>query len=173
MRRSKATRPVRRDADFESFFEQLDPRAIRTAHRILGNQAAAEDVAAEALARAFSRWGQVSQLSYRDGWVLRTATNLAIDVVRRKKPQLDPVQNAQDTEIATLRMALVAALKSLPKRQREAIALRYLSGMSDEEVAATLGVESGTVRTHIHRGLSRLRSQIGDRWEGAEVAFDG
>ena len=72
-----------------------------------------------------------------------------------------------------LRIALVAALGSLPRRQRQAVALRYLGDLSDGEVAVALGISVGSVKTHIHRGLGALRSpprsrhgRGGPRWPG-------
>lgn len=92
--------------DFESAYRDLFPRAAMVAYRLLGDKTAAEDVAAEALARAYARWGRIAGLAHRDGWVLRVATNL---------------------------------------RQCQVVALRYLSGMGEQEVAHALGVNSGDV----------------------------
>jgi len=60
-----------------------------------------------------------------------------------------------------LRVALVAALGSLPRRQRQAVALRYLGDLSDGQVAVALGISVGSVKTHIHRGLGALRGRLG------------
>jgi len=60
-----------------------------------------------------------------------------------------------------LRIALVQALRRLPRRQREAVALRYLVDLPDREVAAALGVSVGSVKVHLHRGLASLRSSLG------------
>ena len=81
---------VREDGSFEAAFDELFPRAVRLANRLLGDRAAAEDVAAEALARAYARWPKVGGLPYRDGWVLKVATNLAIDRLRRRPPEMWP-----------------------------------------------------------------------------------
>lgn len=60
-------------------------------------------------------------------------------------------------DVVLLRVALTTALPALPRRQREVIVLRYLVGLSDCEVAITLGIEEGTVRTHVRRALAALR----------------
>lgn len=146
---------------FEGAFDNLFPRAFRLARRILGDPAAAEDVAAEALARTYAHWNKVASLPYRDGWVLRVATNLAIDRLRRH-PADRPVPPALLAEDAlVLRLALTAALRDLPRRQRQAIALHYLAELTDAEVAQALGISTGTVKTHIHRGLQSLRDRLG------------
>ncbi|MGH9190821.1 MAG: RNA polymerase sigma factor [Acidimicrobiales bacterium] len=150
---------------FEGAFDTLFPRAFRLARRILGDPHAAEDVAAEALARTYAHWSKVSTLPYRDGWVLRVATNLAIDRLRRHPTDrpVSPELLAEDALV--LRLALTAALRGLPRRQREAIALHYLGDLTDAEVALALKVSVGTVKTHIHRGLESLRSRLGPELE--------
>jgi RNA polymerase sigma-70 factor (sigma-E family) len=146
---------------FEEAFDELFPRAVRLAHRLLGDRAAAEDVAAEALARTYARWRKVSALPYRDGWVLRVTTNLAIDRLRRRSPEVLPKPADDFEDGVELRLALKAALLTLAPRQRQAIALRYLGGLSDREVALALGISLGSVKTHIHRGLGGLRARMG------------
>ncbi len=162
--RSEPTSDVKsggQDDGFEEAFDDLFPRAVRLAHRLLGDRAAAEDVAAEALARAYARWGKVGSLPYRDGWLLKVATNLAIDRLRRRSPEVMPEPAGDFEDGVELRLALNAALLTLAPRQRQAIALRYLGGLSDREVAQALGISLGSVKTHIHRGLNGLRSRLG------------
>ncbi len=150
------------DAEFEAAYRQLFPRAARLAYRLLGDRSAAEDVAAEALARAYARWPKISALPYRDGWVLRVATNLAIDAARRRRPRPVAQEPLDGTEAATLRLALVTALRSLPRRQRQAVVLRYLSDLAENEVASVLGVSAGTASTHLRRGLDAMHRHLGD-----------
>src|SRR5436305_330370 len=108
-----------RNEEFEAVYLELFPRAATLAYRLLGNTAAAEDVAAEALARAYARWHKIAKLPYRDGWILRVATNLAIDATRRHSPVVTVQEPLDATEAAIVRMALVGALKTLPRRQRQ------------------------------------------------------
>ena len=162
------------DGSFESAFDELFPRAVRLADRLLGDRAAAEDVAAEALARAYARWPKVGGLPYRDGWVLKVATNLAIDRLRRRPPEVRPATAADFEDGVELRIALNAALLTLAPRQRQAVALRYLGGLSDQEVAQALGISLGSVKTHIHRGLKGLRGRLGAGLEEVTpIAVDG
>ncbi len=152
---------------FEQAFDELFPRAFKLARRLVGDTDVAEDIAAEALARTYAHWPRVSTLEYRDGWVLRVAANLAVDRVRRHPDVIAlPVAAGPDAEdLVVLRVALVAALGSLPRRQRQAVALRYLGDLSDGEVAVALGISVGSVKTHIHRGLGALRSRLGPGME--------
>lgn len=152
---------------FTTAFQVLYPRARRLAQRILGDRTAAEDVAAEALARAYAHWQRIGgSAAYRTGWVLRVTTNLAIDGVRgRNRPAADlteahlpTVADVQDG--LTLRLTLIQALRTLPRRQREAVVLQYLAGLSQAEVARTLEISPGSVARHVHRGLAALRVQL-------------
>ncbi len=77
-------------------------------------------------------------------------------------------QLAGDT-VAT-RLAVLAAVNGLPRRQREVVALRYLADLSEAEVAACLGVATGTIKSHLHRGISTLRVQLGPNFEEAFLA---
>ena len=157
-RRAARTEP---DDGFEEAFDELFPRAVRLATRLLGDRAAAEDVAAEAMARAYARWPKVSGLPYRDGWLLKVTTNLAIDRLRRRPPEIVPAPEGDFEEGVELRLALNAALLTLAPRQRQAVTLHYLGGLSDREVALALGISLGSVKTHIHRGLNGLRARMG------------
>ena len=153
-------RGVRRDAQFEAAFAELYPRARRLASRIVGRPAVADDIAAEALARAFADWKRLQAVDYLDAWVLRVTTNLALNVVKRKEVLVDAPPPTSPEDAAAVRLGLVAALLALPRRQREAVALYYLGDMSEADVGRALGIAPGTVKTHVHRGLAALRAQL-------------
>jgi RNA polymerase sigma factor (sigma-70 family) len=144
--------------DFEGAFEPLRRLAYRAAYRLLGERPVAEDVAAETLARAFSRWSSVAD--HAEPWVVTVATNLALDAGRRraKEPgrRLLIDESTPEAQIDT-RLDLQRALAALPRRQREVVALRYLGDFSEEATAAALGIDVGTVKSHASRGLTRLR----------------
>jgi RNA polymerase sigma-70 factor (ECF subfamily) len=148
--------------DFDAFFLRTFPRIERISRRILGRDPAAEDVVLEALARAYARWGSVSQMDRPDAWVCRVATNLALDVIRRRRPLVAPVDRrpADDDEVA-LRLALVAALQHLTRRQQEVVVLRYIADLSETEVATALRMSQGTVKSHLHRAIPKLRQELG------------
>ena len=148
--------------DFDGFFMALLPAVLRLAQRMTGDRTAAEDVAAEAFARAFARWEKVGRLDYREAWVLRVASNLAIDLARRRHPELparDAVPDLADDVV--LRLTLLEELRSMPRTQRQTLVLRYLAALPEAEVAAALGVKQGTVKSHLHRGREAIRSRLG------------
>jgi RNA polymerase sigma factor (sigma-70 family) len=160
-------------ADFEAAFREMLPRAYRVAFRVLGNRAEAEEAAAEALARAHASWGRVGGLPWRDAWVLRVTTNVAVDMTRRRqRPMLAGSSSTSDEgELVTLRLALSAALATLPRRQREVIALRYLADLTETEVAACLHVSLGSVKRHGYRGMAALRQLLDVPEDGAGLLW--
>ena len=159
---------------FDDEFPALFLRAFRLAHRILGDRAAAEDVAADALAVALARWHRVAPLPHREAWVLRVAGNLAVKAAK-KRDRIAPVAvpgAITFDDHSAVRLALADALAQLPARQREAVVLRYLSGLSESEVARLTGVSNGTVKTHLHRGIQALRARLGPTFEEVDLAVD-
>jgi len=154
---------VRRDPGFEAEFDELFAIAERVARRVVG-PAAAEDVAAEALSRAFARWPRVRDLPYRRAWVARVACNEALDVARRdrRRAPAAPRESAFETpdDVAT-RLALDAALARLPRRQRQVVALRYLADLDVADTARALGITVGAVKQHAHRALDAMRNTLG------------
>lgn len=168
-----ASPPTPLPEGFATAFAELYPRARQVAYRILGDRAEAEDAAAEALTRTLVAWRKVETLPHRDAWVLRVTANVAVDWRRRRRAraEVDPVVPGDEEAIA-VRLALAAALAALPRRQREVIALRYLVGMSEAEVAASLAVSVGSVKKHASRAMSGLRRRLGDEpeWNPGGVA---
>jgi RNA polymerase sigma factor (sigma-70 family) len=159
-----APQDLRLPDGFDAAFDGLFRKAFLVARRILGADAAAEDVAAETMTKAYVHWRKIGGQPWCEGWVARVATNQAIDVARqRARSTGSPVADAgaTDDDVA-VRVALVEALSRLPRRQREAVALRHLAGMSEAQVAEALHVSTGSVKTHLHRGLASLRGRLAD-----------
>jgi RNA polymerase sigma-70 factor (ECF subfamily) len=163
---------MRDDGGFDGAFSTLYPVAYRAAHRIVGSVAEAEDIAADALARALVRWPRVSQLDHPEAWVVRVATNLAIDATRKRRVLpvvMDPVMDP--AEAAALRITLAVALGQLPRRQREVIALRYLAGLSEHEVAEAMGIADSSVKEHAKRAMASLRRRFGPDFGEESLAY--
>lgn len=161
------------EEEFEAVFPVLFLVAYKVAYRVLGDVTEAEDAAAETLARTLKAWRRVVHLPYREAWVARVATNVAIDRVRRRPvalPRPAPVGDVAET--AVLRMALSAALLALPRRQREVVALRYLGGFSEADVAGSLGISANSVKKHTQRGISTLRARLGPDWREASYVVE-
>ena len=167
-----AGHPVPLEATFDAFFEQMYPRALRAARRLLGDIGAAEEASADAFAAAYASWSKISTLTYRDAWVMRVTMNRALGHLRRRRVTINPPALDESHEDAVvLRAALVEALKRLPRRQRQCVALRYLAGLSESEVAASLGLSGGSVKTHVYRGLASLRAVLGPKEADRELGI--
>jgi len=148
---------------FDDRFEVLGGLAYRVAFRLLGDREEAREVAQETLARAFARWRKVS--GYDEPWVVRVATNQALDRHRRRRPTvpLDDRHRAPGPDPAHLalqRHGLVECLRRLPRRQREVVVLRYFADLPEREVADLLQTTVGSVKQHAHRALARLRADL-------------
>lgn len=149
---------------FEEAFPELFRVAYRAAFRVTGDAAAAEDAASEALVRAGLRWRRIGGRSLP--WVVRVATNLAIDQTRRLARERQVTghdRHVDGVESVPSTVDLHRALGSLPKRQREVVVLRYFGDLSEREIAAELGLAPGSVKSHASRGLAALRAQLTDR----------
>jgi len=142
---------------FEEEFDHLYRLAYRVSFRLLGDRAAAEDAAQEALARAYVRWRRVE--GYAAAWVSRVATNLALDLHRqtRRAALMPAPEQAGVDAYAVQRLDLRRVISELPRRQRQVVVLRYLADLSEEDAANAMGCSVGTVKQHAHRGLERLR----------------
>ena len=165
------------DPRFEDRFGPLADLSYRVAYRLVGDRSEAEDLAQEALARAYGRWRTVR--GHDEAWVARVTTNLAIGRWRRRRVAAERHAAAGDAallargdglpggrpggpaEARVDRVDVVRALRALPRRQREVVALRYLADRPEAEVADLLGCSAGAVKQHAHRGLAALRARLG------------
>jgi RNA polymerase sigma-70 factor (ECF subfamily) len=152
---------VRSDPEaFGDAFPRLYKQAYRVAFRLLGSHGDAEDVAQDAMARAYERWRSVGAYEEPAAWITRVAGNRAIDVWRRRNrfPRLTRVTEQLPPD--EVRADLHRALASLPRRQREVVVLRYLADQTEAATAAALGCSRGAVKQHASRGLAALRLKL-------------
>ena len=139
---------------FEEFFERVEPR-LRRALSSRMRRDRVQDAVASALTFAFQNWDRVSAMEHPVAYLYRVAQSKS----RLRREALlppPPPQRAADVE-----PALVAAMQSLPRRQREAVWLIDACGWPAAEVAAALGISQSAVRTHRTRALRSLRNQLG------------
>lgn len=144
----------------------------RLAYRLSGNQHDAEDLTQETFMRVFRSLDKYQAGTF-EGWLHRITTNLFLDMVRhRSKIRMEALPEDYDRvpgtdmtpeqaySVANLDPALQAALDELSPDFRVAVVLCDVVGMSYDEIAETLGVKMGTVRSRIHRGRSQLRESL-------------
>jgi RNA polymerase sigma factor (sigma-70 family) len=159
-------------------------RVYRLAYRLTGNQHDAEDLTQEVFVRVFRSLSSYTPGTF-EGWLHRITTNLFLDMMRRRSrirfegladdaterlPGREP-SPAQAYHDRHLDADVQTALDSLPPEFRAAVVLCDIEGLSYEEIAATLGVKLGTVRSRIHRGRVQLRTALSHR--APRVADDG
>jgi RNA polymerase sigma factor (sigma-70 family) len=151
-------------------------RVYRLAFRLTGNQHDAEDLTQEVFVRVFRSLANYTPGTF-EGWLHRITTNLFLDGARRRQrirfeglgadiaqrlpgSELSPAEAWDDTHLDG---DIQAALQALPPDYRAAVVLCDIEGFSYEEIAATMGVKLGTVRSRIHRGRAQLRAALAHR----------
>jgi RNA polymerase sigma-70 factor (sigma-E family) len=157
---------------FEEYATESRQRLFRFAVVLCGDTVLAGDLLADVLGRAFERWQQVAAARDPHAYVRRMLVNEFVSWQRRRvrsvpHPDVGRLSDRRDSRLGTSgpnpgdvqaeRAALLNELAQLPARQRAAIVLRYYEDLSDEDIAATLGCRTGTVRSCISRGLASLR----------------
>ena len=135
---------------------------------ILRDRSLAEDVAIETLLTAFDRGGSIRDEASLRPWLLRVATNKALTIRRSSRRVVDltlvPDQLASGDLAghAAERLALLAAVGSLPIQMRAAVVLRYYADLPVEGVAAALGKSPNTIKAQLQVALDRLRSSLAE-----------
>lgn len=137
-------------------------RLVVQLYGITGDLQEAQDVVQEAFVRALSRNGRLAAMDNPESWLRTVAVNEARSRWRRRQvldrlllgravSQPVPVPGMSEDHVA-----LVTALRELPRAQREAVVLHYLADLPVEEIATGLGVAAGTVKSRLHRARARL-----------------
>jgi len=151
-------------SSFDQVLRQREGQVLRTAFRILGNWADAEDVAQEVFLRLHRRGLVFANDAAAGGWLYRVTVNLCLDRARSARPYQDLPDLAsldRSAEAAVLveeqKQRLMSALATLPPKERAAVVLREIEGLSTAEVAEALGSSEVTVRSQISKALVRLR----------------
>lgn len=167
---------------WEEIVSTHSARVYRLAYRLTGNQHDAEDLTQEVFVRVFRSLSTYTPGTF-EGWLHRITTNLFLDMVRRRQRirfdalgedaaerlpsrEPSPQQHFNDTHFDA---DVQQALDTLAPEFRAAVVLCDIEGLSYEEIAATLGVKLGTVRSRIHRGRSHLRKALQHRAPAART----
>ncbi len=149
--------------EFAEFFDASWEPCLRTMVAVVGLPQLAEDQLAEAFARAWASWPKVCRHPAPRAWVVRTALNAGASWWRRRYQDL-PLANHDLTAFGDvdtgLDARLLIAIGRLPRRQREVIALRIFLDLDSATIASQLGIEAGTARMHLSRGIKALRHEL-------------
>jgi RNA polymerase sigma-70 factor (ECF subfamily) len=160
-------------AGFAEFYAAARDNCLRTVFASTGDLAAAEDLVAEAFARAWARWQTVRAHPAPAAWVVRTALNARVSWWRRTRREVSLSEAGQDGGLvdrpalaedgdaaAGVDRTVMAALLRLPERQRQVIALRVFLDLDTAQTARALGIAPGTVTAHLARATAALREQL-------------
>ncbi|MDH3307321.1 MAG: SigE family RNA polymerase sigma factor [Acidimicrobiia bacterium] len=156
---------------FDVFYRREFAAVVGLAYALSGSRMAAEDLAQEAFMAAHQQWEKIGRYDKPGAWVRRVVANKSVSLIRRRAsearalarvalrrrealPALEPV----DAEFWD-------AVRSLPRRQSQAIALHYLEDRPVAEIAEILGCAVNTAKVHLHKGRANLASRLGP--EGA------
>lgn len=153
----------REKTEFAEFFQASWEPCLRAVAASTGSAQLAEDQVAEAFARAWLSWRKVRRHPAPRAWVVRTALNAGASWWRRRGRELPLAghdamapRDADDS----LDAALLTALRHLPGRQREVIALRVFLDLDTDTIAGQLGIAPATVRVHLSRATAALRHEL-------------
>ncbi|NNE11664.1 MAG: hypothetical protein HKN41_05395 [Ilumatobacter sp.] len=140
--------------DFETFVSDAEPRLRRALLGAVGVDRV-QDAVGEALAYAYEHWGELRLMDNPVGYLYRVGQSKS-----RPRKRLRLFQRSPDL-IPEVEPGLPDALAALPDTQRIAVWLAHGCDWSHDEIATTLGVSRSTVATHVSRGLTRLRTELG------------
>ncbi|WP_396134761.1 RNA polymerase sigma factor SigE [Cellulomonas sp. ATA003] len=169
---------------WEDIVRDHSARVYRLAFRLTGNKHDAEDLTQEVFVRVFRSLSSYTPGTF-EGWLHRITTNLFLDGVRRRQRiRIDAIGDDSERHVATgelhtpergfehanLDLDVQRALGDLSPEYRAAVVLCDIEGLSYEEIAVTLGIKLGTVRSRIHRARSQLRRSLAHRAPHALLA---
>lgn len=158
---------------FEALYRRAFPRVYAYVASLLGDRAAAEDTTALAFERAYRK-----RRRYRAGrgspeaWLFGIARNAALDELRKRKRRATLEAEPEDVaapgadelaELSLRRETVRAALGQLDARERELVALKFMAGLSNAEIAGVIGVSESNVGTRLHRTVNKLREACNGR----------
>jgi RNA polymerase sigma-70 factor (sigma-E family) len=175
VRRLTAVRSLRPAAEpspldrFRELYERRHADMVRFAAFLTGDVDAAEDVAHEAFVRVFDAWDRIDDPERAEAYLRTTVVNVVRGRHRRRAtaerqpaPHLETVSSAEDDAIGLLhREHVLAAVAALPLQQRACVVMRHWMRMTESEIAATLDLSVGSVRTHVKRGTRALEQRLG------------
>ena len=152
---------------FEGLLRLYEVPVARTALRLLGSRQDAQDAAQEVFLRLYRRISQIDSAGNLSGWLYRVTVNASYDILRKRKGAglvaLDEarlsVESSTEAELGRdqQRQLVAEALRTLPEKERAAVALRDIEGLSTREVAGILGSSEATVRSQISTARLKIR----------------
>lgn len=162
-----AGRPERVGEDFDAFFVRELGRLEAIAHALTGRRPLAEELAQEAMLVVYRRWDQLAAYDDPAAFARRVVANKAVSTFRRLGAEARAVGRVRSwrppdpPELEPGDEQLWREVRRLPDRQKQAIALRYVTDLDTAAIAEVLGCEESTVRVLLHRGRQQLAATLG------------
>jgi RNA polymerase sigma factor (sigma-70 family) len=160
-------RPLHAIEPFDVFYLREYPAAVALALALSGSRLVAEDLAQEAFLAAWRQWPRIGAYEQPAAWVRRVVANLATSTLRRRLAEARALVRlaagrAPDVPEPSAATAEVwAAVRALPRRQAQVLALHYLLGCPVSEVASILDRSERTVKLHLHNGRAGVARRLG------------
>ena len=157
--------PLRVVEPFESFYERELRSVIGLAYALSGSRTASEDLAQDAFMAAHKSWDKVGRYDKPEAWVRRVVANMSVSLFRRTMREARAIarlgrSHAVLPELPAEAEQFWAAVRALPKRQAQTIALHYLEDRPVAEIAEILECSEATVKVHLHKGRIRLADRL-------------
>jgi RNA polymerase sigma-70 factor (ECF subfamily) len=151
--------------ELEQAFRAQHRLVFRTAYRVTGNAADAEDVLQTVFLRLLRRDSHSDPLENPESYLRRAAVNAALDVIRSRQtdatiPLSDQTPARMQPDVSSLRLTLARAIAQLKARPAEIFTLRFIEGLSNQEIAEMLGISQVLVAVIVHRTRQQLRKQL-------------
>ncbi len=159
-------RPVRALPNFEHFYRSEYRAVVGLAFALSGSRIAAEDIAQDAFIAAHKAWDRVGRYDKPEAWVRRVVSNLSVSLFRTKVREAKAIARMKSPSnylphLPAEDAHFWRAVRNLPRRQAQAITLRYLEDRPVAEIAEILGCAEGTVKVHLHKGRETLSRKLG------------
>ena len=153
--------------DFSAWYAAAWPRVVRAVAVYLGDQHDAVDVAADACARTLARWDGADRPGDPTTWTIVVAINLAKRRgAREQRGRELTLVRPDPADLGATDVDVWAAVARLAPREREAVALRYGSDLTEPAVAEAMGITPGAVAATLHRARTKLRTLLGETNHG-------
>jgi RNA polymerase sigma-70 factor (sigma-E family) len=156
------------DVAITALYTAYWPAMVRLATLLTRDASVAEEIVQDAFVRLHGRWDRILEPAAAQAYLRTSVVNGARSALRHRSVverhhQPGPAEPAGPEEQAvrsTEDARVLAALHTLPRRQQEVLVLRYYADLSEYEIATTLAISRGAVKSHAHRGLAALRSAL-------------
>jgi RNA polymerase sigma-70 factor (ECF subfamily) len=151
---------------FEEFYRKEYASVVGLAYALSGSRWVAEELAQESFIAAHRHWARIAAFDQPGAWVRRVVTNLSVSTIRRRVVEAKALvhlghrERTRVPERATGDVEFWEAVRSLPRRQSQVVALHYLEDLAIADIAEVLEMAPGTVKKHLHDARGELASRL-------------